>query len=1005
MNAAGLNLLKLDHVRNSAQVQERQRHECGRPLWHFGLYLYIGSQLAGSTTALNFLKAQWVAPLGSIALIFNFVFAKILVGTRITRQDVLGTIVVMLSVIWIVVFGGMNSGADIEATLTLKELKELFSRFIFIVYFSVFDMVVFSLLALGLYAYWAISLDDASSGQIRKDTKIKLTRLLTTNQFSRESRFRTAAVAAATARAEEQQWGNENRDDGENRRSRDLETDEVNKDLRLKKVVAMIMSIVGGLMASQTLLLAKSGIKLITSTASGNNQFQDPLSFFILFILVFTAVVQVYCLNTALKLYDSVLVVPMFYGFYTAFGLINSTIYLDQLQNYQTWVLLLIFVGIAALIYGVHMLSAPKPDLDPADIDGVTADTERTSRDAEYQGGDDDQDNEIRSKEAGRGPKSGSRVSLVGAEWTGHVNDSLATVGNRKLSSLRMNSKIGLIGRRDTIVDTQNGDMFEGLQMSPSILADNRPRRDEAVERADTGPEDASQNRSLPWPSPALKTNVSVYEKRSSVNQGREGRNSLNERKRTPLRINTDMMTITRGRSETRRDSASRRLTSPAPRPMSPSEFRAQYTDSPFPIKPKHLQGGALGLSGSISSSWSTPPVSRNDSTGANARPSSVQPRDGRSSPRWVAGSARMGQVLEDLNPLNVFRRNSVDCSLARSSRNRTSTGLPSEWDGPNNRKWKHNMLFDERRWRSSSVGRSASMSAPPVATQFYSPVYSRCQSAGDVVNGIWSTGGGDINRKAGEPLSPASISASHHRQQDDRAHGDSSPQEPQSYRNHYFTGTPPPLSATSGGGGGNGSSVSSISHYRRPSTSYSGGVPSISHGQQQLSFTTKNDHGGSSGVALTAKKTDLALSTGTFGVTNNSTATLANESDTTPTTTSPTTINSGMAPLPMDVQQQLQQLQQHQHHPTSQLQYSMTTSSISTIGSNMPSTSTSVSLAQLANEPRSTTVSASSTSNYLWMGMTPSQSMQAVELDMQELDMQELDLELFIPETTFQRR
>lgn len=53
MNAAGLNLLKLDHVRNSARAQERQRHECGRPLWHVGLYLYVGSQLAGSTIALS----------------------------------------------------------------------------------------------------------------------------------------------------------------------------------------------------------------------------------------------------------------------------------------------------------------------------------------------------------------------------------------------------------------------------------------------------------------------------------------------------------------------------------------------------------------------------------------------------------------------------------------------------------------------------------------------------------------------------------------------------------------------------------------------------------------------------------------------------------------------------------------------------------------------------------------------------------------------------------------
>jgi hypothetical protein len=53
LNALGLNLLKLDHVRNSKKIDIQQRHDCGRPMWHFGLYLYIASQLIGSTIALS----------------------------------------------------------------------------------------------------------------------------------------------------------------------------------------------------------------------------------------------------------------------------------------------------------------------------------------------------------------------------------------------------------------------------------------------------------------------------------------------------------------------------------------------------------------------------------------------------------------------------------------------------------------------------------------------------------------------------------------------------------------------------------------------------------------------------------------------------------------------------------------------------------------------------------------------------------------------------------------
>ena len=53
MDALGLNVLKLDHVREAKRQTNQQRGDCGRPLWHLGLYTYIGSQLIGSTIALS----------------------------------------------------------------------------------------------------------------------------------------------------------------------------------------------------------------------------------------------------------------------------------------------------------------------------------------------------------------------------------------------------------------------------------------------------------------------------------------------------------------------------------------------------------------------------------------------------------------------------------------------------------------------------------------------------------------------------------------------------------------------------------------------------------------------------------------------------------------------------------------------------------------------------------------------------------------------------------------
>ncbi|KAL1919414.1 uncharacterized protein VTP21DRAFT_2107 [Calcarisporiella thermophila] len=312
MNALGLNLLKLDHVRNQQRSEHLQRHECGRPLWHIGLYLYAASQIIGSTVALNFLRAQWVAPLGSASLIFNFIFARMLVGTRITRQDVIGTCVVIASVIVIVVVSGMG-GDPQDEDISLENLKILFIRREFIIYFSVLNFLTLIALCFSIYSSWLLN--------------------------NEKQRIRVALFRSMSLK-------------------------------RMKKIVGMCMAGVGGLIASQTLLLAKSGVKLFVKTTQGSNQFTNALSWFIFGALIVTAVLQIYCLNTALKLYDSVAIVPMFFGSYTVMGMINSMIYLDQLSKTPGWIIALVMLGIGVLIYGVYLLSATKPEVsDPSELD------------------------------------------------------------------------------------------------------------------------------------------------------------------------------------------------------------------------------------------------------------------------------------------------------------------------------------------------------------------------------------------------------------------------------------------------------------------------------------------------------------------------------------------------------------------------------------------------------------------------------------------------------------
>lgn len=97
LNAFGLNLTKLDHAKASEVPRSKRRKEFLRPLWLLGMFSYIISQLVGSTLALEFLRSEYVAPLGSSSLIFNFLFARILVHTKISRTDVIGTFLIIVS--------------------------------------------------------------------------------------------------------------------------------------------------------------------------------------------------------------------------------------------------------------------------------------------------------------------------------------------------------------------------------------------------------------------------------------------------------------------------------------------------------------------------------------------------------------------------------------------------------------------------------------------------------------------------------------------------------------------------------------------------------------------------------------------------------------------------------------------------------------------------------------------------------------------------------------------
>jgi len=103
------------------------------------------------------------------------------------------------------------------------------------------------------------------------------------------------------------------------------------------------------------------------------NQLGHPAPIITLVFLAITAVLQIVCLNRGLEIYDSTLVVPVFYGVYTATGWLNSLIFNDSVDAYASWTLFLIFVSVLVLISGVVLLTHKKPEPRAAQRDGGIA--------------------------------------------------------------------------------------------------------------------------------------------------------------------------------------------------------------------------------------------------------------------------------------------------------------------------------------------------------------------------------------------------------------------------------------------------------------------------------------------------------------------------------------------------------------------------------------------------------------------------------------------------------
>jgi len=145
VQSLGLTLQRKSHVTEEARPPHLRRRPLRRGLWRLGFILFLGSNILGSTVQITTLPLVILAPLQASGLIFNAVFASLILHEGFSRLSLLGTILVSVGAGLIAGFGALE-----EPSHNLQELLRMFLQVAFLVWMGI-QVGVVILILIGAY--------------------------------------------------------------------------------------------------------------------------------------------------------------------------------------------------------------------------------------------------------------------------------------------------------------------------------------------------------------------------------------------------------------------------------------------------------------------------------------------------------------------------------------------------------------------------------------------------------------------------------------------------------------------------------------------------------------------------------------------------------------------------------------------------------------------------------------------------------------------------------------
>jgi len=259
--------------------------------WIFGFGIYVVGSLM-HVASLGFGPQSLLTPMEAVTLVTNAMFAPLLLGEHLSREDIWGTVIIIVGTTLTVVFGP-HSSISYTADAMVEMLKE--PPFLMWSFITVAGSV-------GVY----INLKIIEYRHARVDPPIVM--------------------------------------DG---------------DMKKPHATTLCMSMIwiAGMLSSYTMLTAKQVAELLEATLSGINQFDNPVTYGIIFFFVFFNFTMEYWKQKALSSFSALIVVPVFQVSMLVLSVVGGAIYFKEFSGMEWWRSLFFSLSLGIVCVGIFILA------------------------------------------------------------------------------------------------------------------------------------------------------------------------------------------------------------------------------------------------------------------------------------------------------------------------------------------------------------------------------------------------------------------------------------------------------------------------------------------------------------------------------------------------------------------------------------------------------------------------------------------------------------------------